>query len=199
MRTRRAPAPGQLALGLVDDAQAIRDALVIRLRVKRQRARFINEMGMNHGAARIDLAVIDDSLDGYEIKGPQDDLRRLEGQVVAYGQVFDRLTLVATARHLERAVHLVPTWWGLTMVDASRSEITPLRHPGANPGTDPLSTAQLLWQSELAALLEARTGRRPSGPSAALRQRLVAVVPPEDVRAVVRRCLTSRTDWRAAG
>lgn len=199
MRTRRAPAPGQLALGLVEDAQAIRDALVIHLRVTRQRARFVNEMGMNHGAARIDLAVIDDTLDGYEIKGPQDDLRRLEGQAVAYGQVFDRLTLVAAERHLERAVHIVPAWWGLTLVDASRSVVRPLRLPGANPVADPLSMARLLWQSEVAAVLEARIGRRPSGSSAALRRRLVAEATPEEVRAVVRRCLTSRANWRAVG
>jgi len=173
--------------------------LVIHLRMKRQRARFINEMGMNHGAARIDLAVIDDTLDGYEIKGPQDDLRRLEGQAAAYGLVFDRLTLVATERHLERAAHIVPAWWGLTMVDASNSVVRPLRHPGANPVADPLSMARLLWHSELATVLEARTGRQPSGSNAALRRRLVAEVPREEIRAVVRRCLTTRANWRAAG
>lgn len=199
MRSRHTSSPGQLDFGLVDDAQAIREALVVHLRVWRRHARFINEMGVNHGAARIDLAVIDDTLDGYEIKGPQDDLRRLEGQAVAYSQVFDRLTLVVTERHLERAVCLVPTWWGLTLVDASRSVIRSLRHPGANPAADPVSIARLLWQSELAAVLQARDGRRPSGSSAALRRRLVAEVSPGEVRAVVRRCLTSRANWRAAG
>lgn len=199
MRTRHAPSPGQLALGLVDDAQAIRDALVVHLRGRRRRARFISEMGMNHGAARIDLAVIHDSLDGYEIKSSQDDLRRLEGQAIAYSQVFDRLTLVGAERHLEAAVRVVPAWWGLTLVDVSRSVIEPLRHPGRNPTADPLAMVRLLWLSELEEVLEATTGRRPSGVSAVLRQRLVAEMPPDEVRAVVRRCLTTRASWRAAG
>jgi hypothetical protein len=199
MRTRRNPSPGQLALGLVDDAEAIRDALVVHLRGRRHRARFISEMGLNHGAARIDLAVIDVSLDGYEIKSSQDDLRRLEGQAIAYGQVFDRLTLVGTERHLEPAARVVPAWWGLTLVDVSRSVIEPLRHAGRNPTADPASLVRLLWHSELEAVLEAGTGRRPSGVSAVLRQRLVAEMPPDEVRAVVRRCLTTRASWRAAG
>ena len=199
MRTKRDPSPGQLALGLVDDAQAIRDALVVHLRWRRHRARFISEMGMNHGAARIDLAVIDDSLDGYEIKSSQDDLRRLEGQAIAYGQVFDRLTLVGAERHIEPAARVVPDWWGLTLVDVSRSVIEPLRHAGRNPTADPGSMVRLLWHSELEAVLEARTGRRPSGVSAVLRQRLVAEMPPDEVRTVVRHCLTTRASWRAAG
>lgn len=199
MRNRRHPSPGQLALGLVDDAQAIRDALVVDLSGRRHRARFIREMGMNHGAARIDLAVIDDSLDGYEIKSSQDDLRRLEGQAVAYSQVFDRLTLVGTKRHLESAARVVPDWWGLTLVDVSRSVIEPVRDPGRNPAADPMSVVRLLWRSELEAVLKARTGQRPSGLSAELRQRLVAEMPPDEVQALVRRCLTSRANWRAAG
>ena len=159
MRTRHDPSPGQLALGLVDDAEAIRDALVVHLRGRRHHARFISEMGMNHGAARIDLAVIDDSLDGYEIKSSQDDLRRLEGQAIAYGQVFDRLTLVGAERHLEPAARVVPAWWGLTLVDVSRSVIEPLRHAGRNPTVDPASMVRLLWHSELEAVLESTTIR----------------------------------------
>jgi hypothetical protein len=199
MRTRRDPSPGQLALGLVDDAQAIRDALVVDLRGRRHRARFISEMGMNHGAARIDLAVIDDSLDGYEIKSSQDDLRRLEGQAIAYGQVFDRLTLVGVERHLEPAARVVPAWWGLILVDVSRSVLEPMRHAGRNPTADPASIVRLLWHSELEAVLQSRTGRRPSGMRAVLAKRLVADMPPDEVRSVVRRCLTTRATWRAAG
>lgn len=199
MRTRREPSPGQLALGLVDDAQAIRDALIVHLRARQHRARFITEMGMNHGAARIDLAVVDDTLDGYEIKSAHDDLRRLGGQAVAYGQVFDRLTLVGTERHLERTSSAVPSWWGLTLVDVTRSTVDSVRPAATNPTADPGSIVRLLWRSELEGLLESRTGRRPSGATPALRERLVAETSPAEVRAIVRRCLTTRAGWRASG
>lgn len=199
MRTRREPSPGQLALGLIDDAQAIRDVLVVHLRARQSRARFVKEMGMNHGAARIDLAVIDATLDGYEIKSAHDDLRRLGGQAVAYGQVFDRLTLVGTERHLERASSEVPSWWGLTIVDVGRSSVHSVRPADSNPAADPSSIARLLWRSELDGYFESRTGRRPSGATPALRERLVAETSPAEVRALVRQCLTTRTSWRAAG
>jgi hypothetical protein len=93
----------------------------------------------------------------------------------------------------------VPDWWGLTLVDVATSTVEPIRLAAPNPGPDPAAMVRLLWRSELMSVLEDRTGRAPSGVNAVLRQRMVAETSPEEVRAIVRRCLINRAGWRAAG
>ena len=75
------------------------------------------ELGLCAGARRVDLAMINGELVGFEIKSDQDTLYRLAGQAEAYGQVLDRVTLVTTARYIDKAAALVPTWWGLIRAD----------------------------------------------------------------------------------
>ena len=61
----------------------------------------INELGLNHGKSRADIAIINGRLIGYEIKSELDSLRRLNEQIVSYNAVFDRTYLIATQRHLK--------------------------------------------------------------------------------------------------
>ena len=71
----------------------------------------IYELGLCQGSARVDLAVIDGQLHGYEIKSERDSLRRLRAQADLYNKVFDRVTLVCTEKaHMRGALnhsHLV--------------------------------------------------------------------------------------------
>jgi len=48
----------------------------------------VDELGLNHGECRADIAVINGHLVGYEIKSNKDSLRRLEGQVNSYNAVL---------------------------------------------------------------------------------------------------------------
>jgi hypothetical protein len=64
----------------------------------------VDELGLQHGAARIDIAVINGHIRGVEIKAEADNLMRLSRQVAAYGYVVDKATLIAAERHLESAV-----------------------------------------------------------------------------------------------
>jgi hypothetical protein len=184
---------------LIDDPIAIRDLLVAQLRQAGQNGRLVPEMGLCQGRARIDLAAIGVGLEGYEIKSGRDDLRRLSAQAVIYGQVFDRVTLVAPERHLVAASGQVPDWWGLSVVNADARRIEPLREPSENPARDALSTARLLWRDEVAAALEERLGQSPRAPRPVLWRQLADIAPPEELRALVCRCLRARTEWRAAG
>ena len=55
----------------------------------------IDEFGVMHGGARIDVAVVSDSfLYGYEIKSDYDTLCRLPNQVREYSPVFDEVSLI---------------------------------------------------------------------------------------------------------
>jgi hypothetical protein len=198
-RPRARTAPGQLLLGLIDDEHGLRDILMLHLRQEREHAHFVPEMGVSHGTARIDLASIDDSLDGFEIKSDRDDLRRLPTQTEAYGRVFDRLTIVTTERHLPGAIRSVPHWWGLLVVASDRSSVAELRAAKDNPKQDPTAIARLLWRNEIETALLARTGTCARGPEATLRRDLVRSMPVDELRAVVRGYLRDRTSWRAVG
>src|SRR6266478_8085933 len=54
----------------------------------------LQELGLAHGASRVDIAVINGHIRGVEIKAEADSLDRLPRQVEAYGQVVDRKSVV---------------------------------------------------------------------------------------------------------
>src|ERR1035441_10347577 len=76
----------------------------------------IDELTIGGGRNRIDLALVNGVLHGFELKSDFDSLCRLPEQVQAYGMVCDRVTLVVGERHAEHAVQLVPDWWGVLLV-----------------------------------------------------------------------------------
>lgn len=75
----------------------------------------LDEVGIRHGAARIDLVVVNGTLHGFEIKSDRDTLKRLPKQVRIYNPVLDRITLVVGHRHADEAMQIVPEWWGVKL------------------------------------------------------------------------------------
>src|SRR5260221_341269 len=73
----------------------------------------IHELGVLNGSCRIDLAVVNGLLHGYEIKSDSDTLDRLPSQADAYASIFDRVTLVVGSKHTGQATAIIPDWWGL--------------------------------------------------------------------------------------
>ena len=116
----------------------------------------IEELGLCRGQARVDVAVVNGLIHGYEIKSDQDSLRRLDSQVRFYGKVVDRATLVVGSHHATTAPKLVPEWWGVQHVRHSINgfRIKSVRRARRNPGKDPRSLAELLWLDDALALLE---------------------------------------------
>ncbi|MFI5259157.1 MAG: sce7726 family protein [Candidatus Limnocylindrales bacterium] len=155
-------------------------------------------MSVCQGAGRIDLAMIGNTLGGFEIKAERDDLSRLRSQVATFGLVFDRLTLVTVPRHLESAADAVPTWWGLRCVESDGS-IVIFRAPEQNLSVDPMAVAGLLWRDEALTLLRARGRRGPRGTRRDFCRELVKVSSPDEIRSIVAQTLRERSSWRAAG
>lgn len=122
----------------------------------------VEELGICRGQVRVDLAVVNGRLDGYEIKSDRDSLRRLEGQVDFYGKVLDRATLVVGEHHLAEAVASLPAWWGVLRVNPASGPLRfdVVRQGDPNPGRDPRALAELLWLEEALALLEAHGAAR---------------------------------------
>ena len=111
----------------------------------------IDEMGVCSGTARVDLAVVNGELKGFEIKSERDTLARLEGQLSVYGRVFDTVSIVLDPKHLRRAQSLIPRWWGMTVVEPTGDRalrLSEVRSEKRNEDQDPLALAQLLWREE---------------------------------------------------
>lgn len=122
----------------------------------------VEELGFCRGRARIDLAVVNGQLHGYEIKSDRDSLRRLSSQIDLYGKVLDLATLVVGERHLREAAEMLPAWWSILRVDTSSTgpRFRTLRRGRENPDQDPRSLVELIWLDEAVALLEQRDAAR---------------------------------------
>jgi hypothetical protein len=163
----------------------------------------LDELGVLRGSCRIDVAVINGTLHGFEIKSEEDTLARLPAQADAYSSVFDEVTIVGSERHLGAVEALVPDWWSIVVaVRATRTRITleQVRDGEPNPSPDAHAIAQLLWRDETLTALEGlglARGLR-SKPRAVLAYALADAMPVADLGEFVRRQLRGRTDWRAA-
>lgn len=158
-----------------------------------------HEMGLCAGERRIDVALLNGEISGYEIKSDEDTLFRLLGQATVYAQVLDRVTLVTTPRHQEAAAGLLPLWWGIMVARQKRGRITlkTIREPAANRRLDPFSLAQLLWRDE--ALDELKSRGLGRGLSKKARHyvwlALAENVAIEELRDLVRERIKARPEW----
>jgi hypothetical protein len=164
--------------------------------------RIIDELGLRHGLARIDIAVVNGIIHGIELKSDSDNLKRLPHQIQVYNSVLDRVTLVVGPRHACEATKLVPVWWGIKIATIGYHggiEFESFRKPDANPCLDPVSICRLLWRQEALNLLqefgEAACVRHKA--RAAIYARLAEVVDLLSIQQRVRHQLKSRTDWRS--
>ena len=158
-----------------------------------------HEMGICAGKRRIDVAVINGELTGYEIKSDLDTLTRLADQVNVYSDVFDKAVLVTTDRHLDNALPMLPNWWGITVARTDRDKVVLEEHrqPELNDRHDAFSIAQLLWKDEALDVLRQRGMGR--GLSKSLRYYVWATLADalsvNELRCIVRDRLRARPQW----
>jgi hypothetical protein len=164
----------------------------------------LDELGLWYGTARVDIAVINGKIHGYEIKSDRDTLERLPDQARIYSNVLDRVTLVVGQTHAAKAAEIIPPWWGIKVAQPGPRGAVHFhedRAPIMNPAIDPVAVAALLWCNELIEILAERNAARGlRGKSRdRLTRRLAEILPLEELRAVVRERLKRRTDWRVGG
>ena len=129
---------------------------VLSLFPEDQTAIIINEFGICQGEARIDVAVINGSIHGFEIKSENDTLERLPSQQEAYNRVFDTVTIVTGDKYISKVADCIPSWWGIIRARQKGKNVIfeSLRECKDNPSVDPYSLVQLLWHSEALSILE---------------------------------------------
>lgn len=116
----------------------------------------VDELGLAHSRSRIDVAVINGCVHGYEIKSAQDTLDRLPLQIATYRETLERLTVVSASKHVKGVVRLCPKWCGVVeAIEGARGAIhfETVRRGAVNPSLDPVMLAHLLWHAEAVALL----------------------------------------------
>lgn len=165
-------------------------------------ALIVDELQSGDGDTRVDLAVVNGSLNGFEIKSERDTLKRLPKQVESYGRCFDSMTLVSATKHLAAAMEAIPGWWGVIEAKQSKGAVTLRLRRKAKPnqGVAAAAIVRLLWKEEAKAVLAecGKDGLRGNGTRYAFWNLLVEHVPLEILREKVRARLKARGDWRAA-
>lgn len=161
----------------------------------------IDELGLNHGKCRADIAVVNGQFVGYEIKSNNDSLRRLEEQVKSYSAVFDRVSIIVGNRYIDSIQDYIPDWWGVIVsARGPRGAVNfdLIRKAQTNKNIDPISIAKLLWRNEAEEILMQK--KMPSKilrqPRAILYECLVDVLNTCELRKIVRKYLKNRRNWR---
>lgn len=161
----------------------------------------IDELGLAHAKSRIDVAVINGSIHGYEIKSAKDTLDRLGTQIDIYRQTLQKLTVVAAPRHIRRVLAGAPDWCGV--IEAERGprggiRFGVIRNACANPDIDPVMVAHLLWRSEVMDLL-LQLGYAPKElrhPRKQLYEMLGEALTLREITASIRTFMAQRQAWR---
>lgn len=186
--------------GIVGPEALVRDAL--RSHVVAQLGspcEFVDELWVPRTNERADLAVLGRSMDGFEIKTHGDNLRRLERQAGAYARIFDRCTVVAAPKHVDRTLELLPEWWGvMTILEGASVGFCELRPASPNHSVDVEVLVRLLWRDE--ALLALRgLGVAPDtrATRGRLWEHLLESTTVALLRRIVRRALLGRDPARA--
>ncbi len=161
------------------------------------------EFGVRHGRARIDIAVINGVMHGYEIKSDRDTLERLPEQMDEFNTVFDKITLVVGKSHLYDAIKILPDWWGIIIAKMDENHkvfFQTIRQAENNKNQIEISIARLLWREEALQILEKRNeanGVR-SKPREFIYEKLANVLDTDTLKEEVKYALlVARGDWRA--
>jgi hypothetical protein len=155
------------------------------------------ELRLERGGARIDVAVIGASLVGYEIKSDADTFTRFSNQIHAYNRIFDSIHLVCGARHLAAARLIIPSWWGLSVATRDNDgsvRIAVEREASPNLRQDSFSLASMLWREEALAMIENDSVRLPKQSSShVIWEHIASSFPLEAIKSAVSSTLLNRT------
>jgi hypothetical protein len=123
---------------------AIRKALICSLR--EGAGKLLEEVRIEGGTARIDVATFGAHISGYEIKSDYDNFDRMSNQIHAYNRVFSRINLVCGPRHVPYAKAVLPSWWGIYRAEFHHSNIRIVEEKAArsHESQDAYSLASLI-------------------------------------------------------
>jgi len=164
-------------------------------------SKVVEELRLPIANARIDIAVINGALHGYEIKSASDTLRRIPHQIIAYEKVFDYLSVVTEKKYSDKLVSILPDWVGVILCNEETGIVTSqtLRNPTFNSNKQGAHIAKLLWRDELINVLTQKNIRfRKKDRNWLLCETLAKELSSDTISAIVREKLKERDNWRVS-
>lgn len=160
----------------------------------------LNEFTVMRGNQRVDVAVVDELLEGFEIKSDVDTLKRLPDQAKYFSYCFHRMTLVVGPVLLEGALKLIPDWWGVLLATRNKKGVVVLRElrPALpNPKVNYRWVARLMWRDEIIAALRRLGFYRGASKlnHGKMAEHLRANVTEPELVELVTSTLLARTEW----
>ncbi len=156
----------------------------------------IEEFGLHQGDSRIDVAVANGSLLGYEIKSDYDTLSRLPQQIEMYSKILDHIVLLVGEKLLNHAQEIIPDYWGIITI--SGETLVELKIPEKNKNIDPYYLSTILWKNEALNLLKfynLSTGMANKN-RVAIWKKISENIPLNNISQYVLSSLKMRTNWR---
>lgn len=183
----------------------IRQALIRQIEKENQRHknssyRIIEELSVCDGEARVDIAVANGRLCGYEIKSDADTFDRLPNQISCYNTTFDKMTIVVGKKYTDKVKDVVPEWWGIKIAYINKFgnvSITNIRSPKVNKELNAYRLTQLLWKEEMLNILKENNIKGISNKSRyRLREIASEQISLNEIKDYVRDTIKARTNWR---
>lgn len=162
----------------------------------------IDELGVDHGKKRVDIAVLNGEIQAFEIKSSRDTLDRLPDQIGAYSKCFERVSIIAAENHLPALLGMLPNWCGVVLVTKGARggvHFRTFRRSKKNPSVDVAAMAHFLWRKEAIELLhemgvefsENKASRKE------LYEALSARISHKRLSSYIKKAFMRRADWRS--
>ncbi len=163
----------------------------------------IDELGVAHGKNRVDIAVVNGCIHGYEIKSSKDNLSRFPSQLEAYTQCFEKLSVISAENHVEEILSHTPKWCGVILAKkGSRGGISfsTIRRDKKNPNVNIMAMAHFLWKKEVIELLIALGADKGmlKGARINLYKNLSKMITTSELSSRIKSLFMSRDEWRVA-
>lgn len=186
----------------------MRDPEIRKLLRETELSRFINdgeskivdELDLPVAGARLDLAVLNGNIHGYEIKSASDTLNRLPSQIIAYSKVVDYLSIVTEDNHLEKIKATAPKWVGLFVCRKINDKLSVIqvRKPRLNKLQEGFFIAKLMWREELIdCLTQHNVSFRKKDRNWILCETIASKLDVSQISSITLERLKSRTDWKS--
>jgi hypothetical protein len=161
----------------------------------------IDELGVAHGKNRIDIAVVNGCIHGYEIKSSKDNLTRFSSQLESYAQCFEKLSFIAAENHIQELKRQTPEWCGIILAEkGTRGAInfSTLRRSKKNPEVNVIAMAHFLWKKEVIEILQGLGAENVmlKGARASLYENLSKMITVDELSLKIKNSFLNRNDWR---
>lgn len=116
----------------------------------------VEELRIHNGNAIADVVALYKDAHCFEIKSDFDKVERVVKQGEYFDLSFRKITLVTTKKHLQKAIKISPSYWGILLAQPNEQGVSfrSIRRCTSNPNFDKKLALMTLWKRELLSLVD---------------------------------------------